>query len=164
MTLFTGHGKVSLICGVRDCKDSEKLLCNNKKNEGAPPRTAFGRPYLHQYKPICDIFRFINLTHETNQWDPYPRQNTALTLSVSDRLSCFGVPLSMFCINQTPLFYSFHKCKKTANDALHHFALIFHLLSHGSIPPSPLVEVFQLPHACTIMTIIAGSYPPWKSY
>ena len=131
-----------------------------KQIESAPLCTAFGPPYLHQHNPICDIFRFINPAHETNQWDPYPQQNIVLTPSVSDPLSCFGVPISMFCTNQTPLFYSFGKCTKTINDVLHHFSLIFHLFSHGRSPSFPLVEVFHSRHACTIPTFIADSTHP----
>ena len=95
---------------------------------------------------------------------PTPSKTSSSHHQVSDPISCFGVPVFVFCTNQNPLFYSFGKCTKTADDALHHFALIFHLFSHGNSPPSPLVEVFYPPHARTITTIIAGSYPPWKSY
>ena len=28
MTLLTGHGKDPSICGVRDCRGGEKMLCN----------------------------------------------------------------------------------------------------------------------------------------
>ena len=55
-----------------------------------------------------------------------PRKTPSSHHQVSDPLSCFGVPVSVFCTNQTPLFYSFGKCTKITNNALHLFALIFH--------------------------------------
>ena len=30
MTLLTGHGKDPPICGARDCRDGDKMLCKNK--------------------------------------------------------------------------------------------------------------------------------------
>ena len=116
-----------------------------KQIESAPPRTEFGPPYLHQHNPICDIFRFIDPAHETKQWDPYPQQNIILTPSMSDPLPCFGVPISVFCTNQTPLFYSFVKCTKTANDALHHFALIFHIFLPWQQSPISLGRIISPP-------------------
>ena len=120
-----------------------------KQIESAPSRIAFGPPYLHQHNPICDTSSSAasTLHMRPTNGTPNPHQNTILTPEVSDPLPCFGVPVSVFCTNQTPLFYSFGKCTKTANDSLRHFTLIFHLFSHGSSPPSPLVEVFHPP--CT---------------
>ena len=61
-----------------------------------------------------------------------PRLEKHLPHIITERtLSHFGAPIYVFCTNQTPLFYSFGKCRKTAKGALcppptHSFFLPWH--------------------------------------
>ena len=69
MTLFTGHGNDPPICGTRDCKDGDKMLCNRcplkhevqergrgeMLNENAfDPNTLVGRPASKNTTDISD--------------------------------------------------------------------------------------------------------------
>ena len=79
---------------------------------------------------------------------PTPNKTPSSHHQVSEPLSCFGVPVSVFCTNQTPLFYSFGKCTKITNNALRLFALILHLFLTWQQSPISLGRSISYP-PCT---------------
>ena len=109
-----------------------------KQIESALPRLAFGLPYLHQHNPsVTFSIRFINLTHETNQWGPHPQQKNPPNIISELALSIFGAPVSVFCTIQIPLFHSFGKCTKNTNGEQH----------------PPLIHPFFLPWKQSLVTL-----------